>query len=321
MLSEGVWPESTLDDVDFGGVAAYGYPDATPMRLKVITRWMTTGFYFDDFFLERFKRPRDLEGGRAYVARLEEFLPLGPAILPLPENAIERSLADLWPRVLFSMEPDLLRRFRADTIAFFRGNVWELANRVHEWIPDPIEYVEKRRETAAGGFAADLVEYSVEWTVPPTVYCSAAMTALLHVFHDWVGWANDVVSYWQEENLEGEINNGVLVTEHYLGCTQERAAHLVNDALTSRMRYFEHVVDTDLETMFDELALDPGTRGEIQRFVQGLRDWMAGIHSWNAMSARYIENPSVADNDRCRFRRTGPTGLGTSAARLAAAAS
>ena len=55
---------------------------------------------------------------------------------------------------------------------------------------------------------------------------------------------------------EGELANGVLVFERFLGYGTQEAADAVNDLLTSRLHQFEHTVFTELTPLFEEHGLD-----------------------------------------------------------------
>ena len=51
--------------MDYGLLCAYTHPDTLGPELDLVTDWYVWVFYFDDHFLDVFKRPRDQAGGRA----------------------------------------------------------------------------------------------------------------------------------------------------------------------------------------------------------------------------------------------------------------
>src|SRR6202035_4017659 len=70
-----IWTEKDLDAHDYALLCAYTHPDTTAELLDLVTDWYVWVFYFDDHFLELFKRSRDLDGARAYLNALRAFMP------------------------------------------------------------------------------------------------------------------------------------------------------------------------------------------------------------------------------------------------------
>jgi germacradienol/geosmin synthase len=132
---------------------------------------------------------------------------------------------------------------------------------------------------------------------------------------DYACLTNDIFSYQKEIEFEGEVHNGVLATQNFLGCGPAQAVSIVNDLMTERMRQFEHVVGTELPALFDEYELGCDARAALRQRAQQLQDWMAGIMNWHVSSGRYRPDELVR-----RYRPAGPptppgpTGLGTHAA-------
>ena len=83
------------------------------------------------------------------------------------------------------------------------------------------------------------------------------MRVLKDTFADGVHLRNDLFSYQRETEDEGELSNGVLVFERFLGCDPQQAADPVNDLLTSRLHQFENTALTELPPLFEEHGLDP----------------------------------------------------------------
>ena len=99
---------------------------------------------------------------------------------------------------------------------------------------------------------------------------------------------NDLFSYQREVEDEGELTNGVLVLETFLGCTTQQAADAVNDLLTSRLHQFENTALTELPPLFAEHGLDPAETAAVLAYVKGLQDWQSGGHEWHMRSSRYM---------------------------------
>jgi germacradienol/geosmin synthase len=97
----------------------------------------------------------------------------------------------------------------------------------------------------------------------------------------------------------------------------------VADLMAERMREFAHIIAHDLPKLFDDLAVDEPARGIISRHADYLKDWMSGILEWHRRTMRYTEAELLRrriPDERERFSFL-PTGLGTSAVRLAGKAS
>src|SRR3954462_13425217 len=103
-----------------------------------------------------------------------------------------------------------------------------------------------RRKVVGAPWSAVLVEHAVSVEVPARIAATRPMRVLKDTFADGVHLRNDIFSYQRETEHEGEVNNGVLVMERFLGCTPQRAAAVVNDLLTARLQQFEHTALTEL---------------------------------------------------------------------------
>jgi germacradienol/geosmin synthase len=304
-----IWDEHDFDSHDYALLCAYTHPDATGRALDLVTDWYVWVFYFDDHFLELYKKTRDIPAAKAYLDRLPAFMPTDGAITETPQSPVERGLADLWTRTVPSMSPGWRQRFRQTTEALLAESLWELANISSGRLPNPIEYVEMRRKVGGAPWSANLVEYAAGAEVPVEIAGTRPMQVLSDTFSDAVHLRNDLFSYQREVEQEGELNNGVLVVERFLDCGVQQAAGLVNDILTSRLHQFENTAVTEVPRLFEEHQVDLPGRLAVLNYVKGLQDWQSGGHEWHLRSSRYMNNGGKA-------ALGGPTGLGTSAARI-----
>ncbi|MEU6748307.1 hypothetical protein ABZ914_18990 [Spirillospora sp. NPDC046719] len=317
-----VWDEAAYDAHDYALLTAYTHPDAPGPVLDLVNDWYVWVFYFDDHFLERYKRPRDLAGAKEYLARLPAFMPVkaGGPPPPEPANPVERGLADLWERTVPLMSEDWRARFAESTRNLLQESAWELANIDESRVPNPIDYVQMRRKVGGAPWSADLVEVAAAAEVPARVAGTRPLRVLKDAFADAVHLRNDIFSYQRETESEGEVNNGVLVMERFFETGPQRAAEITNDLLTSRMQQFEHTAVTELPVLFEEHGLSPAERRDVLRYARGLQDWQSGGHEWHLRSSRYMNEGAV--------RQGGPSGppglpeiarllgLGTSAVRI-----
>ncbi|MDT0468340.1 germacradienol/geosmin synthase Cyc2 [Streptomyces gibsoniae] len=304
----GIWEQTDLEAHDYGLLCAYTHPDCDGPALSLITDWYVWVFFFDDHFLEAFKRTQDRDAGKAHLDRLPLFMPTDPATpVPEPENPVEAGLADLWARTVPSMSPDWRRRFAVATEHLLNESLWELSNINEGRISNPVEYIEMRRKVGGAPWSAGLVEFATA-EVPAAVAESRPLRVLMETFSDGVHLRNDLFSYQREVEEEGELSNGVLVLETFFGCTTQEAAETVNDILTSRLHQFEHTALTEVPALALDRGLTPDEVAAIGAYAKGLQDWQSGGHEWHMRSSRYM-NKEVRSG-----QRPGPTGLGTSAA-------
>lgn len=285
----GVWEEADLDAHDYPLLCACTHPDCDGAELSLITDWYVWVFFFDDHFLEVFKRTGDLTGGKDYLRRLARFMPMGVDLaMPEPVNPVEAGLADLWPRTVPSMSLDWRARFAENTRNLLDESLWELANINRNRVANPVEYIEMRRKVGGAPWSAGLVEHAVGAEVPARIAATRPMRVLRDSFSDAVHLRNDLFSYQREVGDEGELSNGVLVLEKFLGCGTQEAADAVNDLLTSRMQQFEHTAVFELGPLFVDNAIDPLSAADVLTYVKGLQDWQSGGHEWHMRSSRYM---------------------------------
>jgi germacradienol/geosmin synthase len=321
----GIWDEDDFDSHDYALLCAYTHPDAPAAELATVTDWYVWVFFFDDHFLESFKRNQDMAGAKAYLDRLPAFMPLRLGGAPaVPTNAVERGLADLWARTVPAMSEDWRRRFAESTHHLLEESMWELSNIREGRVANPLEYIEMRRKVGGAPWSAGLVEYAAGAEVPEAIAASRPMRVLRDAFADAVHLRNDIFSYQREVEDEGELSNGILVFERFLGCDTQQAADSVNALLTSRLQQFEHTALTELAPLFVEHALGPVSCADVLAYVKGLQDWQSGGHEWHMRSSRYMNGASEASrapeasagSSAMANALDAPSGPGTSAVRI-----
>ncbi|MFD7813492.1 germacradienol/geosmin synthase Cyc2 [Streptomyces sp. NPDC059785] len=309
----GIWEQSDLEAHDYGLLCAYTHPECDGPALSLITDWYVWVFFFDDHFLETFKRTQDRAGGKAYLDRLPLFMPLDPGTpVPEPENPVEAGLADLWARTVPSMSRPWRERFSIATEHLLNESLWELSNINEGRVANPVEYIEMRRKVGGAPWSAGLVEYATA-EVPAEVADSRPLRVLMETFADGVHLRNDLFSYQREVEDEGELSNGVLVLETFFGCSTQEAADAVNDILTSRLHQFEHTALTEVPALAAERALTPDRVAAVAAYTRGLQDWQSGGHEWHLRSSRYMNEGAVREP-----RIPGAAGFGGSAADVGA---
>jgi germacradienol/geosmin synthase len=321
---DAIWTEHDLDSHDYALLCAYTHPDCSGPELDLITDWYVWVFFFDDHFLEIYKRTKDMAGAKAYLARLPLFMPaVPPETPPEPTNPVERGLADLWARTIPTTSMAWRLRFIEASKNLLDESIWELDNIQRSRVANPIEYIEMRRKVGGAPWSAHLVEHAVGSEIPPEIVATRAMQVLKDTFADGVHLRNDLFSYQREVEDEGENANCVLVLERFLGLPTQQAADLTNDMLTSRLQQFENTALTEVPAVCDDHHLGPSERLDVFKYVKGLQDWQSGGHEWHMRSSRYMNKTADAGAEADADADAGPGGtlLGlsgpyTSAARL-----
>ncbi|GAA5066197.1 germacradienol/geosmin synthase [Thermocatellispora tengchongensis] len=329
LTPEAIWDERRMRGHDLAHCASMLHADATPEELDVSSAWLAWGTYGDDLYPIAYAKTGDLPAARIATERMSLFMPLElPAPTPPPANQLERGLADLWRRTAGPMSPAGRLQFRRAVERMAESWLWEVANEIQHRIPDPIDYVEMRRKTFGSDMTMALARVAHADAVPPEVYGHRAMHELTTAAQDYACFVNDLFSYQKEIEFEGELHNLVLVVEKFLGVDRLRARDVVRDLTEARIRQFEHILAGDLPAMFDELRLDDDARAALLRHADEIKDWMSGILEWHRRCVRYTdaELRRVRDEALGRVREPArpalsspflPTGLGTSALRLA----
>ncbi|MFG3496713.1 germacradienol/geosmin synthase [Streptomyces sp. NPDC047886] len=308
----GIWEQHDLDSHDYALLCAYTHPDCDAEALSLVTDWYVWVFFFDDHFLEVFKRTQDRQGGKEYLDRLAAFMPLDPAAgTPEPTNPVEAGLADLWARTVPSMTPAWRARFAVATENLLNESLWELSNINEGRIANPVEYIEMRRKVGGAPWSAGLVEYAAGAEVPESVAGSRPLRVLRDAFSDAVHLRNDLFSYQREVEDEGENSNGVLVLERFLDCSTQEAADAVNDLLTSRLQQFEHTALTEVGPLCLERGLTPQETAAVLAYAKGLQDWQSGGHEWHMRSSRYMNEGALGAGPG-----TGAFGMAAASIRL-----
>ena len=312
----GIWSDDKFDSLELVFFVALTHPEASNAQLNLLSLWNVWAFALDDYFVKTYKSTYDLAGAKGIVERWAAFMPVDTDSTPVPTNSVERGLADVWSRSAPTMSDELRHRFPDCVMEFAGGNLWELHNSAEHRIPDPVDYIEMRRKTSGTELSTNLGFLTMSATLPAEILNSRQLQTLITTFADNVGLRNDIFSYRKEIDIEGEVNNGVLVIQDFLDCDLQHAVEIANHITTSRLRQFERVTTTELPGLFDELDLDTSSREEILGYVRSLETWLAGDLQWYSQTRRYTDLESYYDLSAATLVLAGPTGLGTSAARI-----
>jgi len=310
------WTEQDLRAFDYVLCSAGLVPDAPLAELDLASAWLCWASYGDDYYPSVFGR--NLVAAKAQNRRLAAFMPAGDAAgAPASASPLEAGLADLWPRSTSSMSPANQQQLCGSVMEMLESLVWELADEALNRIPDPVDYLEMRRATFGCSLTISLARLAGRGQVPPEVYRSETIRDLEETASDYACLLNDVFSYQKEIEFEGQLHNGVLSVQRFLGCGIPAAVEVVNDLMTQRLRQFERIIATGLPALCERHRLDGPARAALDEYVQQLQDWLASILHWHRACGRYTEPQLLRRYGAAPGKVAGTlTGLGTSAARI-----
>jgi germacradienol/geosmin synthase len=300
--------------------AAMIHPEATAPQLDLTAGWLVWGTYADDYFPAIYGHTRDMAGAKVFYARLAALMPDDPSTLSaIPATPVERGLADLWARTAGTISTAARNQFRHAILDMLESWLWELTNQIQNRIADPIDYVEMRRKTFGSALSMSLPWLAHGHGLPPELLRTRTLRALENSASDYAALLNDIFSYQKEIEFEGELHNGVLVVQHFLDVGKQQGVQVVNELITARVRQFEHVIATELPTLITHFGLDTQAQKRLRACIERLQEWMASMLLWHQSADRYKESELRKGRTPGRYmqRLTGPTGLGTSAARIA----
>jgi hypothetical protein len=141
---------------------------------------------------------------------------------------------------------------------------WELMNHVENRVPDPVDYIEMRRLTFGAEFGMSLAQLDLDPTIPREIFKTRTMRAIVNCAADGIALINDIVSYRKEIEIEGELNNCVLVVKQFMGLTSQQAIEIVRDISAVRIKQFEHVRKSELPTLIEQFELSSKAREPAQ---------------------------------------------------------
>jgi hypothetical protein len=289
--------EAFYDAADYGGFGPLTHPTASLEDLKHINDWHTWGFHVTDAFQAGFLRPRNIAGGKAFVAALKSVLG-GSAPSP---NPAERGLADLVSRSTLDNED------QEHLVEFFDALLWELHNSAQGRVPDPIDLVEMRRRSIATELSAKLARKSVDAELPAELLRNSTMRALVDSFGDVPALRQEILGFEHLHATGGSTTSAVLAVRQFFDCELQQAVSVVADLIAARLRQIVSIIG-ELPSIADEYALDAEAKAGLHRYAEALKSWLAGELLWSQRSSRFSFSPTPT---RRSFH--APSGLGTAA--------
>ncbi|MFH7599170.1 hypothetical protein WDV06_29350 [Streptomyces racemochromogenes] len=236
---------------------------------------------------------------------------------PAPVTVLERSLADLWDRTVAGMTGAARAEFRATMADMLESWVWEVENRSHHRVPDPVDYAEMRRRT----FGSQLTMYMCRLGhggrgVPEEIYRSGTVRSLENAAADIGCLINDIFSYQKEVEFEGDMHNHLVVTRTFFDIGYPEALHICHSLMKQRVEEFQHIVANLLPRLCEDRGLDAEGRAGLDAYADELRDWLAGVLNWHRRVRRYGEDELRRQGGGALAATVLSSGFGMAAARI-----
>ncbi|KAF7308057.1 Terpene cyclase [Mycena kentingensis (nom. inval.)] len=152
------------------------------------------------------------------------------------------------------------------------------------------EYVLLRRVNSACRITWIMNEYVYGLALPEAVLAHPSMLALSDAANDIVTWSNDIYSYPRELSRNDPTHNMLhiaMVHGHALslGAAAQFVAARCVEAMERFRRLKKEVVVLISPSGGDA---DVNVGGDVQRYMQGLEDWITGYFYWGFHQERYF---------------------------------
>ncbi|KAK7690888.1 hypothetical protein QCA50_005990 [Cerrena zonata] len=260
-----------------GGVlAGHTYPDADAFHLQVIADFTEWLFCFDDYSDEctgeeaRLLADSVIQSFRDPSATCQNDVP------------VCQMARDITRRIPQTAGPRCLRRFLDTVDSYVRSVVREAAYRDDRSTPDVESYIALRRETSAVRPSFALIEFSAGVDLPDEVIAHPLIRSMEMAINDWTSWTNDIFSYNKEQAV-GSTHNLVAAIMYERGVDIQTAINQAGDLCLECVVSFEQC-----RQALPSWGADVDR--EVQLYVQGLQDWVAGSLNWSfdVASMRYF---------------------------------
>ena len=269
--SEASWLK--LRAIRCGSCAAHTYPEASAEVTEIGAKLITWLFLFDDAYGEG-TGALDARELMETFASYETLLRTGR--LPNDPTPFHHALADLRKDCAVRATPEWLERFATSMSRYFGGCLLEFPLRRSDEVPSVAQYRRLRGWAIGIQPVLNLVELANDEILSPKEASREDLVAMRELTALLCAWVNDVYSYGKEKR-DGDPLNLVSVLAHEHGLTEPEAYEHAADLFNADLRAFE-----ELRAEFERDAPP-----HLQRYVQGLSNWIHGNFAWTGQSLRY----------------------------------
>jgi 5-epi-alpha-selinene synthase len=265
----------------FAWLAARVHARTSFEELALTNDFFTWLFLLDDQFDDS-SYGREPERMRVVVDRLLTVLgvPRGEHVQPL-DGPVAEALRELWERASHLTTPQWQQRFIGHLRDYLDAYIWETGLRARGETPGVALYIKKRQDAGAMRLALDYIDLAEHVDLPPEVYESTLVQALLLITNNVVCWQNDIVSV-EKELAHGDYSNLVMVLARAHQVSLQEGAERANALITNEIKLLEKLA---------ELVPDafPDHRPELEKYLTCMRAWVRGNLDWSLESRRFSE--------------------------------
>ncbi|KAF8163642.1 isoprenoid synthase domain-containing protein [Crassisporium funariophilum] len=273
-----------LRGLQAGELTAFCYHNAAPERLRVVSDFMNYLFHLDNISDGMMTRETDVLSDVVMNALwyTDKYMPTALPGKEQPADELNpgKLARDFWGRCIPKCGPGAQGRFKETLELFFEAVNIQARARDEGIIPDLESYIDVRRDTSGCKPCWALIEYALDIDLPDFVIEHPIIEALNQGTNDLVTWSNDIFSYNVEQS-RGDTHNMIVILMVYHGHTLQSAIDYVGDLCAQ-------TIDTFSANKKKLPSWGPEIDDMVERYVQGLQDWIVGSLHWSFQTHRYF---------------------------------
>ncbi|KAE9395551.1 terpenoid synthase [Gymnopus androsaceus JB14] len=267
-----------------GELTAFCYNTAEKKRLRVVSDFMNYLFHLDNISDGMMTSDTDALSDAVMNALWfpEFYCPTRKAdyVQPTKELHAGKLARDFWSRCIRDAGPGCQARFKETLELFFEAVNIQAKDRDAGVIPDLESYINVRRDTSGCKPCWALIEYALNIDLPDYVAEDPIIMALNQSTNDLVTWSNDIFSYNVEQS-RGDTHNMIVILMKFHGHSLQEAVDYVGDLC-------RQTIDEFSANRKKIPSWGPVVDKMVQKYVQGLQDWIVGSLHWSFQTTRYF---------------------------------
>ncbi|MFE2280338.1 terpene synthase family protein [Streptomyces sp. NPDC059454] len=279
-------PRHPLRRLCAGELVSHGYPRADTGIRVLITQWTMWYFNLDDHF-------EDGAAGAGAAAADRAAAPLRRLVdaarhrepLPVPEDALQRALADLLERTAQHMAPVQFGELLAHLDDYFTSLVVESDYRARGVLPGVDSYIALRRDTGPVLPLLDFVEQAESVRLPARFYGTPEYTEMIGCAADIASWINDLCSVSKELDRPDAYNLVVLLHRLENMSLQDAATETL-DRIEQRVRSLKQALKQAGGPTGTGGPYTAGEKAALETWADGLLSFQNHVE-WYLRHSRY----------------------------------
>lgn len=267
----------------FATLIGKAHPEANLEQVSTVTDFATWLFIYDDI-IEKQKKLKTIQNLHARTLSI-----LDGSTLNEMDNPLTQGFFDIIQRINKIRDTSVWKvRFREDVLEYCKATLWEWTNRKKGKIPSLEEYKKHRPGTSGTKVMFDFIEPLKDITIPQEIFQSNYFQMLRLLGSNLVNWANDILSA-PKEFVNQDIHNLVFVHQDENATNYEEAFQQAGKDLSRDLDAFMK--------LSQQIPSDYEPHKEvIQKYIQGIMDWVAAHHFWAIASPRYNSSLTAPKN-------------------------